>query len=196
MNTTEVTTGDDIPESEPGEPPQPELIEESSIGQHSECVQLLDRTQRLKPDELELIGNALTQLIETTGCRCARYTVEVVDDARMCLLHQRWKADPSTTDVLTFPMSKQGDPIDGDVAICLDQAERCAAEYGHDRVRELVLYALHGFLHMAGHDDHDEDSYRRMHEEEDRLLESIGFGVVFGTKSMEGGLSGKSEAIE
>ena len=45
MNTTEITTSDDIPESEPSEPPQPELIEDSSIRQHNDCVQLLDKTQ-------------------------------------------------------------------------------------------------------------------------------------------------------
>jgi probable rRNA maturation factor len=76
-------------------------------------------------------------------------------------------------------MSSPGEPIDADVACCLDEAERRADSLGHERARELVLYALHGLLHVAGFDDHDEESFQRMHAEEDRLLESVGLGAIF-----------------
>jgi probable rRNA maturation factor len=142
-------------------------------------VHLLDRTQRLSPDEIELMRDALSRLLEKIDSPCLRCAVEVVDDARMCMLHERWKNDPSTTDVLTFPMSGSGDPIDADVAICLDEAERRAESLSHDRAHELVLYALHGVLHVTGHEDDTEEAFARMHAEEDRLLHEAGIGALF-----------------
>lgn len=173
MNMTEPTSDGDPSNGEPAEPPQPMP---ASAG---ERVEIFDRTTRLRADECALIAGGLNRLLDAFELGCHRYTVEIVDDRRMQLLHQRWHGDSSTTDVLTFPMSRQGEPIDADVACCLDEAERRADRLGHDRARELVLYALHGLLHIVGHDDHDEESYDRMHAEEDRLLESVGLGAIF-----------------
>ncbi len=173
MSMTDPTADGESSSGDPAEPPQPMP---ASAGDR---VAISDRTRRLRPAEHELSTAGLRRLLEALECRCHRYTVEIVDDARMQLLHQRWHGDPSTTDVLTFPMSREGEPIDADVACCLDEAERRAGRLGHDRARELVLYALHGLLHIAGHDDHDEESYARMHAEEDRLLELVGLGAVF-----------------
>jgi len=173
IRSSEATSDGDPSGAEPSEPPQPEP------GMGEGRLDIHDRTRRLRHDELELLQDGLGRLIERLEDRCARCTVEIVDDRRMCLLHERWHDDPTTTDVLTFPMSGPGEPIDVDVACCLDEAERRADELGHDRARELVLYALHGLLHVAGYDDHDEESFRRMHAEEDRLLESVGLGALF-----------------
>lgn len=173
MNANESTSDGDPSGAEPSEPPQPD----PATGEGH--LEIYDRTRRLRHDEIELLHDGLSRLIERLEGRCRRYTVEIVDDQRMILLHKRWHEDDSTTDVLTFPMSEPGEPIDADVACCLDEAERRAESLGHDRTRELVLYALHGLLHVAGFDDHDEESFRRMHAEEDRLLESVGLGAIF-----------------
>ena len=173
ITSSESASDGDSSGGEPSEPPQPD--QPSGGGQ----LEIYDRTRRLRADEFELLQDGLTRLMTRIETRCVRFTVEIVDDARMGLLHQRWHGDPSTTDVLTFPMSGPGEPIDADVACCLDEAERRAESFGHDRARELVLYALHGLLHVVGHDDRDEDSFRRMHAEEDRLLESVGLGALF-----------------
>lgn len=174
MNTSEPTSDGETSAGEPAEPPQPDPGLDSRDG-----LEIFDRTRRLGPAETELLVDALRALLELVDRPCRRFTVEIVDDARMCLLHRRWHDDPTTTDVLTFPMSDPGEPIDADVACCLDEAERRAGALGHDRARELVLYALHGLLHVLGHDDHEAAAFRRMHAEEDRLLEAVGLGALF-----------------
>jgi ssRNA-specific RNase YbeY (16S rRNA maturation enzyme) len=81
--------------------------------------------------------------------------------------------------------------VDVDIAICVDEAARrgqgaaqidgsaASASAPHGTRGEILLYALHGLLHAAGHDDRDDDSYARMHAEEDRILEAAGFGRLF-----------------
>ncbi len=113
----------------------------------------------------------------------AQLTVVLVDDERMAALHQQYTNVPGTTDVLTF--DHRDDPADadaalhGDIVICRDVAQREAAARGHDARVELLLYAVHGLLHLLGEDDHDPDAYQRMHQREDLLLEQLGVGAVF-----------------
>lgn len=109
----------------------------------------------------------------------ARISVRLLDDAQMSELHGRATGDPDPTDVLTFESSAQGEPLEADIALCVDVAEREAGRRGHAAERELLLYALHGLLHCAGHDDHDDRAWKAMHEAEDRILETIGIGATF-----------------
>jgi rRNA maturation RNase YbeY len=109
----------------------------------------------------------------------------------MRMLHARHMNLDSTTDVLTFAQNAPGEPIDVDVAICVDEAARrgqgapegsasgTAHVAAHGTRGEILLYALHGLLHAAGHDDRDAESYARMHAEEDRILDAAGFGRLF-----------------
>ncbi len=107
----------------------------------------------------------------------------VVDDAEMSRLHRLHSGVDGTTDVLTFDnRDDAGGPIDGDLVLCRDEAVRRATEFGHDARVELLLYAVHGLLHLAGEDDHDPAAHRRMHDREDRILSSIGIGPVFSAR--------------
>lgn len=108
-----------------------------------------------------------------------RATIACVRDARMAELHARFSGDPTTTDVLTFAANAPGDPVDCDIAICVDEAERRAHERGNHPRGELLLYALHGLLHACGHDDREPAAHAAMHAEEDRILEAIGVGALF-----------------
>ena len=109
----------------------------------------------------------------------ARVTVEIIDDHRMAALHERFSNVPGTTDVLTFPASGPGEPVEVDIAICVDEAARQSRARGHDLRHELLLYALHGVLHCTGFDDRAPHDHARMHAEEDRILQAIGLGAVY-----------------
>jgi probable rRNA maturation factor len=115
--------------------------------------------------------------------------VVIVDDARMAELHERFSGIPGTTDVLTFDLSDAPAPaaadplqtraVEGEIYICVDEARRRGADLGHATELELLLYAVHGVLHLMGYDDHDEADYQRMHALEDQLLSAAGIGAVF-----------------
>ncbi len=108
----------------------------------------------------------------------------IVADERMSELHRQFSGIPGTTDVLTFDL--RDDPasplLEAEIYLCVDEARRRATDLGHDTDRELLLYALHGTLHLLGHDDHTAASHRLMHEEEDRILHAIGVGPVFAAR--------------
>lgn len=141
-------------------------------------LELLDPGQRLSPTQhariARLAHDALRTLRATGEVRAL-----IVDDAHMSRAHARYAGVEGTTDVLTFDLSGGRGPLDADLLVCLDEARRQSASHGHEVEHELLLYILHGVLHCLGHDDHDEDRARRMHEEEDRVLTAIGVGPVY-----------------
>jgi rRNA maturation RNase YbeY len=108
-------------------------------------------------------------------------SLALVGDARMAQLHEQFMGIPGPTDVLTFPLDEDstGRVIAGEVVVCVPEATRRAKEHGVPLERELLLYALHGLLHLCGYDDRTAQDFRRMHRTEDMILTQLGVGPVF-----------------
>ena len=84
------------------------------------------------------------------GASEATVGLAFVADTEMSSLHERFMADPSTTDVLSFPAGQA--EYWGDVAVCTDQALRQALQLRHSYPYELAVLTLHGLLHLRGYD--------------------------------------------
>lgn len=138
-----------------------------------------DRSGRLSDPDRVWLGHHLQVAAAHLGLS-GEVRVVSVRDSDMSAAHARYMDDPTTTDVLTFDMRDGGEgPLDTDILVCVDEAERQARERGHEARRELLLYAVHGVMHCTGHDDHDQGDYEKMHEAEDAVLEAIGVGATF-----------------
>lgn len=112
-------------------------------------------------------------------------SLALVGDARMSQLHTQFMGIAGPTDVLTFPLDvdARGRTTSGEVIICVPEATRRARESGEKVERELLLYAVHGLLHLCGYDDRTDRDFRRMHRTEDMILTKIGVGPVFRRKA-------------
>ena len=102
-------------------------------------------------------------------------TIVLVNDRSIAKLHKQFMNDPSPTDVLTVPI----DEISGEVYVTVAHARREAKERGVETKHEVLLYSLHGMLHLLGYDDRTAGAYRIMHRTEDELLTRLGVGPVF-----------------
>lgn len=111
----------------------------------------------------------------------AELSVAIVGDDRMSALHDQFMGIAMPTDVLTFPLERDGAGRDiaGEVVVCLPEARRNARARQSNVKPELLLYALHGMLHLSGFDDRTDREYRKMHRKEDEILTSLGIGPVF-----------------
>lgn len=108
--------------------------------------------------------------------------VLVVGDKRMAQLHADYKGVPGTTDCLTFDLSGPHTPkgaVEGDLVLCLPVARRQAKKRGHSPREELLLYAIHGLLHLDGEDDLESKAFEKMHRREDEILQAIGMKALF-----------------
>ncbi len=105
-------------------------------------------------------------------------SIALVDDAEITRLHGEFLGDPTPTDVIAFPLRDADDPPApdgeddplGEVVASAETAIREAAERGLPAERELLLYLVHGTLHLLGYDDHDPDERAVMHARQEELL--------------------------
>lgn len=120
---------------------------------------------------------------EKHGLKDAFISVAVVDDETISGVHEEFMNDPSTTDVISFDLTDDGDPAPTfEMVVNADMAARMADEMGHSAEEELLLYVLHGLLHNLGFDDLTEEDFLIMHKEEDDILEQLGLGRLFGER--------------
>lgn len=96
-------------------------------------------------------------------------SVVFLDDPSLARLHADFLRDPSTTDVITF----EGAPslgVAGEICVSVDTALAYARQHGAEFAAELALYVVHGWLHLAGHDDLEPKRKRAMRRAEARAM--------------------------
>jgi probable rRNA maturation factor len=96
-------------------------------------------------------------------------SIVFLTDAELARLHAGFLADPSPTDVITFA-GRPALGAAGEICVSADAAARYASAHGRDFSAELTLYLVHGWLHLAGHDDRDPRAKRAMRRAEARAL--------------------------
>jgi len=88
------------------------------------------------------------------------FSVCLVSDRRMKEYNRAFRGVDAVTDVLSFPGGGEADPDGrvylGDIVIAVPAAARQARERRHSLAREIRILALHGYLHLLGH-DHEKD---------------------------------------
>lgn len=91
--------------------------------------------------------------------------VALVDDEESGRVHREFMGTDGATDVITFDH--------GEIVIGVEVAKRQAAEYGEPELRELLRYLVHGFLHLAGHEDGSEEGRARMEAAQEELVAEL-----------------------
>jgi probable rRNA maturation factor len=96
------------------------------------------------------------------------------DNAFIRRLHKKYFNDKSVTDVISFDLSDgSGDTYLGEVIVSVECARTHAPRYHTTVHEELLLYCIHGLLHLAGFDDRTTQLRRRMELMQRRILEKV-----------------------
>ena len=91
--------------------------------------------------------------------------ITIVDDADIARVHGDFLDDPTPTDVITFHH--------GEILISAETALRQGREHGQSLDHETALYLVHGLLHLAGWDDHEETEAREMARLQEGILRDV-----------------------
>jgi probable rRNA maturation factor len=127
--------------------------------------------------DLVAVGRVVAAVVESETPAAAEAGVVLVTPDEMQALNREHRGHDEVTDVLAFPIDGDDAPpvghprMLGDVVVCLERAAEQAAEDGHPLGRELTVLAVHGALHLLGH-DHERDS-GEMLALQDRLCAGI-----------------------
>ena len=121
----------------------------------------------------------LTELVafvaRSEGAAIAEVDLAVVNRDEIASLNRRYLRRAGPTDVLSFDLSDADDEgICAQVIVCGDLAAAQAPEHGLTPRRELMVYVIHGLLHLMGYEDDSVRGAARMHARQDELLEAFG----------------------
>lgn len=98
-------------------------------------------------------------------------SVSVVDDATIQAINRKHLQHDWPTDVISFAF-ESGKVTNGEVIASWDTARRLCQPAGWPPQEELILYILHGLLHLAGLDDQDQEQRMTMRLAEQAYLKS------------------------
>jgi len=88
-------------------------------------------------------------------------------------IHGRYLKDFRPTDVITFPADEEEENA-GEILVSVDQAIVESKERDLSFKEELSLYLIHGWLHLVGFDDREQEDRKIIRREEKRVMDSIG----------------------
>jgi probable rRNA maturation factor len=136
---------------------------------HLITVTITNRQKALRIDRKRLRG-AIQAIVRDAAIGNARISVAVVDDAAIAKLHDEFLNDPAPTDVLSFLLERSPQMLEGEVVVSTDTARTVAPRYGSSAEDELLLYVIHGTLHLVGYDDATPRKRAVMQKEEQKYL--------------------------
>lgn len=135
-------------------------------------IEISNRQSLLELD-LQRLRAAVAAVLEEEGFETAAVNIAIVDDATIHDLNRRFLNHDEPTDVLSFPMG-DAEALEGDVIVSAETAIRSAARYDWPAADELLLYVIHGTLHLADYDDIDADARAKMRNRERHYLAALG----------------------
>lgn len=135
------------------------------------------------------VSRAVRTALAHGGHRHRRVDVVFVDKGTLASMHGEFLGDPTETDVITFDLGFEGDQgapgpddaegpppeADAELYVSVDRALEMAVERRVSFERELILYVVHGTLHLCGLDDRSPDDRIAMRAAEKACLELLGY---------------------
>lgn len=111
------------------------------------------------------------------GAGQPQLSVALVNDATIREVNRTWLDHDWATDSIAFSYADDPAPdeVAGEVVVSGETAEREARARGVDPVHELLLYVVHGTLHLLGWKDDTPARRRRMNAHAAAILAQAGF---------------------
>jgi probable rRNA maturation factor len=112
----------------------------------------------------------------------AELAVMLTDDAGIRTLNSNWRGIDKPTNVLSFPALQPTGPVGpgdaprmlGDIAIAYETTRREADDEQKPFDHHLSHLAIHGFLHLIGHDHEQDQEAEAMESLEREILSQLG----------------------
>ena len=106
----------------------------------------------------------------------ATISLAIVDDKTIHELNARYLNHDYETDVLSFVLDRnvEDGSLEGEVIASADTADRVAKEFGIQFQDELLLYIVHGVLHLVGYDDKERGASIEMRAAEKKYTQLAG----------------------
>lgn len=118
------------------------------------------------------LQEVIERILAEEGFESAEISVALVDDAQIHRVNRDFLGHDFPTDVVSFVLSEDVDGchLEGELVVSTETAKREAKSHGWSAEDEVVLYVVHGLLHLCGYDDLTDDARPIMRQRERQVL--------------------------
>lgn len=130
--------------------------------------------QHTLPVDEPRLRDAIELVLRQAKIVQAEISVAIIDDPSMHELNRRYLNHDEPTDVLSFVLESDEGALEGEIIVSADTAASTAIRFGWAAEDELLLYVIHGALHLVGYDDLDPAAKSEMRRQERVCLAHFG----------------------
>lgn len=142
--------------------------------------------QTMIPVDTARLEQRLRRALSDEQPMSAELTIVLVDDEEIHRLNREFLNHDWPTDVITFfdespempgnrpTLRGSGRNIAGELVVSVETAQREAVRHGWGIDDELLLYSVHGWLHLCGYDDLTDDERPQMRRREREVMGLFG----------------------
>ncbi len=143
------------------------------MGTSAHLVNICGESLRVNVDE-EQLRQGILLVLQEHQVKQAVIGLAIVTDAAIQKMNRQYLNHDYPTDVLSFPLSSNStELLEGEIAISFDTAQQRAKDYEWSTQNELLLYAIHGTLHLVGFLDKTLEERQEMRHQEKEILEKM-----------------------
>lgn len=124
------------------------------------------------------IRRAAAAALVHRGFAVGEVGIRITNDEKIRIINRVHLGHDYETDVISFGYTAEAPRIEGELAVSLDTARRTAEALAWSIEHELLLYVVHGTLHLTGMDDQDPQSRRMMRDAEVAVMRTLGIDMV------------------
>jgi probable rRNA maturation factor len=124
------------------------------------------------------IEAAVREAVADQGFKTGEIGIRFTDDITIRQLNRDHLDHDFATDVISFPYSRNVSSLQGEMVVSVETAVRQASELGWPAEHELLLYVVHGTLHLAGLDDQSPVDQAKMRQAERRVMLALGIDQI------------------
>lgn len=113
-------------------------------------------------------------------CAISRFSasISIVDEETIHALNRDHLGHDWPTDVISFVIEQSDVHVDGEIIASADMASKLCQEAGWPQADEILLYVLHGMLHVAGFDDIEDAERQEMRRQEQAGMLALGVAAA------------------
>jgi probable rRNA maturation factor len=116
---------------------------------------------------------AIQFIADDYGWTDAEISVALVSDDEIQIINQRHLQHNYATDVISFDLSESQSLLEGEIIASVETADREASQHGWTCDEEMLLYVIHGMLHIVGLRDKLPEDITAMRAAEKFYLEKV-----------------------
>lgn len=140
-------------------------------------ISIMGRNRKSLP-KAKVFQAACECVLRGEGFLDAAINIVFMNDREIHRINKAFLEHDEPTDVITFPLANEAGVLTGELYIGVDVARRSAKTLGHSLAEELVLYTIHGSLHLCGYDDLNKRVRKKMREKEKFYLRELGYSDI------------------